>query len=227
MRKANETQGTRPAKARAGEGRCRKPESRREEILAAARKMFAEKGFQRTTTREIALEAGASEGTIFNYFATKDEILLGLAQTYLIETFPREMKIPEGADDVVVLETIITNRLQHIEKYGDFISILMGEALFRPGFGRQISDRMMTSVFSFLGEFIERRIRSGAFLDVDPAILMRALIGQIVGSGFIWRFVFHEKGHLPISSVAPVLARLFLDGVRKEPAVNRKEGRAK
>lgn len=210
-----------------GEERRRKPESRREEILAAARKLFAEKGFQRTTTREIALEAGASEGTIFNYFATKDDILFGLVQTYMIETLPREMNIPDDADDLEILETIFENRLRHLEKYGDFVSILISEALFRPEFARQFSDKMLSSVFDFFTGFIERRIKAGAFRKIDPKILVRALIGQMFGSGFIWKFVFHEKGLPPAKTVAPVLARLFLDGVRKAPLASGNEGVSK
>ncbi|HEY9072396.1 MAG TPA: TetR/AcrR family transcriptional regulator [Candidatus Ozemobacteraceae bacterium] len=216
-----------PVRGRSGDKWCRKPESRREEILAAARKLFAEKGFQRTTTREIALEAGASEGTIFNYFATKDDILLGLVQTYLIGTFPREVMIPADANDFEILETIIANRLRHLEAYGDFISILVSEALFRPEFGRQIGEKMMSSVFSVLAGFIERRIRSGEFVNTDPDILMRALIGQIIGSGFIWRFVFHDKRQPAAKTLAPILARLFLEGVRKVSAAGGSKGVSK
>jgi AcrR family transcriptional regulator len=52
--------------------------ARRNQILDAATKVFAEKGFQKATTREIAEAAEISEGTIYNYFETKDDLLLGL-----------------------------------------------------------------------------------------------------------------------------------------------------
>lgn len=45
-------------------------------ILEAAKRLFAEKGFQGTTTREIAAEAEVSESSIFTYFGTKEELLV-------------------------------------------------------------------------------------------------------------------------------------------------------
>ena len=52
--------------------------ARREQILGAATRVFAEKGFSRATTREVAREAGVSEGTIYNYFEDKDALLMAI-----------------------------------------------------------------------------------------------------------------------------------------------------
>lgn len=235
-----DTTGTRPARtaqtARVkgltrvtgtrGEGRCRKPESRRREILAAARQVFAAKGFQRATTREIAQAAQASEGTIFNYFASKDDILLGLVQDCLITTILPKMTIPEGGDDVTILEGFIANRLAHFQEFGDVIAILLGEAMFRPAFGRQFVDRMLSTVYAILTGFIDRGIRAGRFVKADPKVLARALLGQILGTGFLWPYVFREKGLPPAEVLAPLLARLFLDGVRRPASAKRRKGGA-
>lgn len=51
----------------------------RERILEAARRLLAEKGYEATTTRDIADAAGIAGGTLFNYFATKDAIIACLA----------------------------------------------------------------------------------------------------------------------------------------------------
>jgi len=47
----------------------------RERILEAAQKLFAGQGFEATTTRDVAREAGIAAGTLFNYFPTKEDIL--------------------------------------------------------------------------------------------------------------------------------------------------------
>ncbi len=52
--------------------------ARKNQILDAAAVMFAEKGFHQTTTRDIAKQAGISEGTIYNYFDSKTTLLLGI-----------------------------------------------------------------------------------------------------------------------------------------------------
>jgi len=50
-------------------------ESRREELLAAAVRVFARKGYHTCRVSDIADEAGASHGLVYHYFASKDEVL--------------------------------------------------------------------------------------------------------------------------------------------------------
>src|SRR5215813_11604790 len=52
--------------------------ARRSQILDAATKVFGEKGFHRTTIKDIAKEAGIADGTIYNYFENKTALLLGI-----------------------------------------------------------------------------------------------------------------------------------------------------
>ena len=51
----------------------------RQRLLAAARQLLAARGFEASTTRDIADAAGIASGTLFNYFATKEAILASLA----------------------------------------------------------------------------------------------------------------------------------------------------
>ena len=59
--------------------RARRTEERRRGILEAAARVFARKGFEKATTREIAEEADVSEGSIYNYFVSKRELLTALS----------------------------------------------------------------------------------------------------------------------------------------------------
>lgn len=56
--------------------------ARREEILAAARRVFAARGFRGTTIADIADEAGIALGTIYLYYASKDEVFAALNQQF-------------------------------------------------------------------------------------------------------------------------------------------------
>ncbi len=51
---------------------------RRAQILDAAAQVFAERGFHRTTVRDVAKAAGVADGTIYNYFENKTALLLGI-----------------------------------------------------------------------------------------------------------------------------------------------------
>src|SRR5512143_947910 len=65
--------------------RERRVAARKVQILDAAARLFAEKGFHRTTTKDIAEAADVSEGTLYNYFENKEDMLLGI-MSRLVET---------------------------------------------------------------------------------------------------------------------------------------------
>jgi AcrR family transcriptional regulator len=54
-------------------------DARRQQILAAAVRCFSRDGFHATTTADIVRESGVSQGTLYLYFTTKDEIVAALA----------------------------------------------------------------------------------------------------------------------------------------------------
>lgn len=56
--------------------------ARREEILAAARRVFAQRGFRGTTIADIADEAGIALGTIYLYFASKQDVFVALSEEF-------------------------------------------------------------------------------------------------------------------------------------------------
>ena len=50
----------------------------RQTILEAAEKLFSDKGFEKTTTRDIAVAVGMAAGTMFNYFDSKETLAMTL-----------------------------------------------------------------------------------------------------------------------------------------------------
>lgn len=74
-------QGTRgPASPRNGRtGRTRDPERTREAILRAARRQFAEDGYQKATMRSIAAEAGIDPTMVIRYYGSKDDLFAAAA----------------------------------------------------------------------------------------------------------------------------------------------------
>jgi AcrR family transcriptional regulator len=82
-----------------------KSEDRRNAILDAATRVFAERGLSAAPTSEISKQAGVAEGTLFTYFNTKDglinalyrEIKLELADA-MMSDFPRKKKVVPGCD---------------------------------------------------------------------------------------------------------------------------------
>src|SRR5882724_2170783 len=77
-----------------------KKESTRQAILGAALALFAEKGFYNTTTKAISSKAKIAEGTLFNYFQTKEDLALYFFEQELSsisEWFQRDKRVQNAA----------------------------------------------------------------------------------------------------------------------------------
>src|SRR5580692_1933271 len=93
MKQSREKGKSRPTP---GGKRDRNKEKTKEKILAAALALFRENGFDGTTTRQISKKAGIAEGTLFNYFKTKEDLALYFFQketNNLVEWYGRGKKL--------------------------------------------------------------------------------------------------------------------------------------
>jgi len=129
MPESNQRKATAPPR-RAGR-RQENREKTKGAILKAALDLFSRKGFDRTATKEISRRAGIAEGTLFNYFRTKEDLALyfferelaGLIDWYRKDRPLGRAKLPEQ------LFAIIHRHLERIEPYEEFIGAVYLRAL--------------------------------------------------------------------------------------------------
>jgi AcrR family transcriptional regulator len=106
-------------------------EQTKQRILRAALKLFREKGLDGTTTKAISKHAGIAEGTLFNYFKTKEDLALYFFQKEtedLIRWFRAERRLQQ-APLPEKLFAIIHRQLEYIEPYEDFIGAVFYRSL--------------------------------------------------------------------------------------------------
>ncbi len=106
-------------------------EKTRKAILRAALELFAEKGFYQTTTKAIARKAGIAEGTLFNYFETKEDLALYFFEeelTKVIEWYESDRRIQRSAI-AEKLFAVIHRFLDGLEAYEEFIGAVYLRAL--------------------------------------------------------------------------------------------------
>jgi AcrR family transcriptional regulator len=98
----------------------------RQRILQSARRLFADNGFDATTTRDIAHAAGIAAGTLFNYFPTKETILASLASEALAEVSdPTESAV--SLDEA--LFSLIAAGLRKLKPFRRHLPVLLETAL--------------------------------------------------------------------------------------------------
>src|SRR5580658_3359327 len=106
-------------------------EKTKRRILRAALELFKAKGFEGTTTKEISKKSGIAEGTLFNYFKTKEDLALYFFQKEtadLIKWFRGEARL-QKAPLPEKLFAIIHRQLEYIEPYEDFIGAVFYRSL--------------------------------------------------------------------------------------------------
>lgn len=102
----------------------------KKKVLTTALKLFANNGFHATTTAKIAKQAGVSEGTIYKYFDSKDDLLVKLLQPILMEIKSNFFSNLDDQKDLPTLvRFIVTDRIKFIEVNFDFIRVILQEIL--------------------------------------------------------------------------------------------------
>jgi AcrR family transcriptional regulator len=106
-------------------------EKTRRAILHAALALFAEKGFYQTTTRAISRRAKIAEGTLFNYFKTKEDLALYFFEQELVQTIDwyQHDKRAQRAGLPEKLFAIIHRLLDRLAPYEEFIGAVYLRAL--------------------------------------------------------------------------------------------------
>jgi len=83
-------------------------------------------------------------------------------------------------DDRAVFETLALGALNHHEKDPEFQRLLLHSALEKHQLAEMFFNEYVRRVYEFLGAYIRERQRDGAFVDVDPAIVVRCFIGMVM-----------------------------------------------
>jgi len=163
----------------AAQRRATVPESsRREEILAAARRVFRDKGFDRTTVSDVVQEAHVAQGTFYLYFPSKKDAFFALAQR-LPEIMARAVM---GAYDPAApferrVRAMTRAAFECARANADLVRLI--------NFGAdsvavevQVEVLKANPLVNALAEMFRRDIQEGLIVRVDPEVTARLLMGM-------------------------------------------------
>lgn len=167
-----------------GEGsstrRDRRINRQKGEILQAAGSVFSEKGYASATIHDIAIKADIGDGTIYNYFPGKREILLTIAgkQTEAINQLFISSEKVETPEDLV---RIVHKSFDIMLEQSSYTRIMISEALVDDEFLNQYVLERLRNVILFVSAFINNRVKSHDFHPVDPELAARAFVAAFAG----------------------------------------------
>ncbi len=161
---------------------------KRHEIFAAAAHLFLEKGFIETSMREIAEAAGMGKSSLYDYFPTKDDILLWYFMDDFddMTTLAREIALqPLPASEK--LRRILHTQMERLLENRRFYRKFLGE-LSRLGNESRRRIRLKRHAYQdLLCSIVEQGIREGAFRPVNPLLATRMLQSALIPSAFTSR----------------------------------------
>ena len=182
---------------------------RKEQIVGAAMRCFAERGFEGTTSRMLSRAAGVSEGLIFRHFPTKRSLYRAIIARRIAES-PAGLMPVEAAgrgDDRAVLSSIASALVERVGRDPSFMRLLFFSALEGAPLARMFYQARVRRVRLFLSSYLERRMKEGALRRVDPVAAAGAYMGMVAN--------YVQQKHLfrvPVSPLATEdLVRTWVD----------------
>lgn len=190
---------------------------RRQQILDVASALFARKGFQGTTTREIAARARVNEAILFRHFPTKESLYWAVIDDRCTRSHRREnlqASLDLQASDFEIFRVIAEDILRRTDEDKARTRLLLFSGLENHRLARRFFRTYMAGYYQILAGHIEERIERGVFRRVDPILAARGFIGMIFyhimvqelfGGGFYQKF--------DPATVSAELADIWLHGV--------------
>jgi AcrR family transcriptional regulator len=197
-------------------------EERRLQILRVAMRLFSQRGFVGTTTKEIALAAGVSEAMVFRHFATKEELYSAILdqKACLHDGLDPRLVVCdaiERKDDFAVFEGLALDALDHHDGDPEFQRLLLHSALEGHDLAHMFWEKFVRRIYRSLGGYIRARQREGAIVDIEPALVVRAFIGMVMHHSLNNNLWDRKRSLLNISNktAAREFANILLHGVAR------------
>jgi AcrR family transcriptional regulator len=198
--------------------RARRRVDRRDTILRAAARLFRERGFADTGMRDIAQAADLSAANLYHYFDGKNDLLFycqDRALDRMLEAVATARKGTSSATERLrqVFTTHVLTLLDDVEGATAHLQI---EAL--PPAQRAAIVRKRDRYEQALRRLVTEGIRAGELVDMDPALIVRAMLGALNWT-VTW---FRPEGPTSAATVGDVLARFLVRGIASSgPAARR------
>ncbi len=195
---------------------------RNRQILEAAAKVFARKGYHRARTREIAEEAGVAEGTIYNYFDNKRELLLALIRRATTESMSGTLAHADLQDPRSLLTAVLRDRLEMLDRNRELIKAILPEMITDRELRREYFEEVvLPSLMEYLPQ-AEPALQTGELRPFDVRIVLPTIMGATAAA-----FMFNEVLDLPTGRVGSreelvtELVNFFMEGLRRHDGVAR------
>lgn len=197
----------------------RLPDSRPDQIMSAAEKVFGKYGYEAATLEKIAKAAGITKGTIYLYFKNKKDLFIRMMQrkaVSMITGFSENASNTEPFKDFLSIFLPAFRGFIRDPGYPNFLRLLLAESGRFPGLGRDFFQAVFTRAIPFWSGLYRNEVNRGELKDLDPRIVLRCLLGMHV-IFVVTQEILGGKDFDPLDwdEVANTIETIFLEGVKR------------
>lgn len=192
-------------------------EDRREQLLDAAIRVFARKGFSRATNKDIAREADVTPGLIYHYFESKEALLQAILEERsplsLLRSLPAQvMELPPAQ----FLPSLVLRVLKIVEgeQFVQIIRVILPELMHNPGI-LPVAPSVLQRAVNMLAAYLDQQMERGKLRRVeDSRLAAQTLLGCVIGF-VLRRQIFRDPQALEYSQeqLANIIVDIFLRGL--------------
>ncbi|MCE2905236.1 MAG: TetR/AcrR family transcriptional regulator [Anabaena sp. CoA2_C59] len=186
----------------------------RTRILQAAQRLFAAKGFEGTTTRDLAQIAGVAEGTLFRHFANKKAIFVEVATSGWVDILTDLLTELSEMGSYKAVAQVMRRRMCNLQKNADIMRVCFMEVQFHP----DLRDRIQTEIIEKMTEvaeaFFQTAMDKGIYRQMDAKLGAKVFLGLFAIAGFSDHTLINPNASpQEMQKMAEGLADIFLNGV--------------
>lgn len=186
----------------------------RDRILKAALKLFARKGYDATTTKDLATAAGVAEGTLFRHFNNKKAILIEVATQGWVEILTDLLTELSEMGSYKAVAQVMRRRMLRMAESSDLMRVCFMEAQFHPELRDRIQSDVITKMTNVAEAFFETAMDKGIYRRMNPKIVARVFLGMFAVAGFSDQTIMEpDASPEAMKEMAEGLADIFLNGV--------------
>lgn len=190
--------------------------TRKNRIMDAALRIFAEKSFQEATISEISKEAGVSEATIYEYFGTKEDLLFAIPEKISNDTYEEsEAVLPFIKDVEGRMRAIMLSYIQLYESNPHYSALVLLQLMANKRFRQTAAHAAIRRSAHRLLECIREGIANGTFRpDADAYLIRSILMGTIEHLFIHWHMLGMPRREKTIMEMLDPFLEIVLNGIR-------------
>ncbi|MFN3927790.1 MAG: TetR/AcrR family transcriptional regulator [Pseudanabaenaceae cyanobacterium] len=193
----------------------------RAKILQSAQKLFAKQGFDGTTTKDLANDAGVAEGTLFRYFPNKKAILVEVATQGWIKILSDLLTELSEMASYRAIAQVMRNRMSHMQENVELMKVCFMEAQFHPDLRDRIQSEVINKMTEIAEIYFTEAIEKGIYRhDLDPKVIARVFVGMFAIAGFSDTTMGNHNSPQELQHMAEGIADIFLHGVLERNGEN-------